>query len=58
MTWYKPATDLTVQLYVKNALDEEAITGTFLNSDDTGLTSNVFIQDPRIIGLSIRKGFF
>nr|WP_255443131.1 MULTISPECIES: TonB-dependent receptor [unclassified Pseudoxanthomonas] len=58
LTWYKPASDLTVQLYVKNALDEEAITGTFLNSDDTGLTSNVFIQDPRIIGLSIRKGFF
>jgi iron complex outermembrane recepter protein len=57
-TWYMPDTDLTVQLYVKNVLDGEAITGTFLNSDDTGLTSNVFIQDPRIIGLTIRKGFF
>ena len=52
-----PETDWTVQVYVKNALDGKAITGTFLNSDDTGLTSNVFVQDPRIIGLSVRKGF-
>jgi outer membrane receptor protein involved in Fe transport len=58
LTWYRPDQDLTVQLYVKNALDGEAITGTFLNSDDSGLTSNVFLQDPRIFGLSIRKGFF
>ncbi len=58
LTWYKPDTDFTVQLYVKNALDGEAITGTFLNSDDTGLTANAFIQDPRIVGLSIRKGFY
>ncbi|WP_242113270.1 TonB-dependent receptor domain-containing protein, partial [Luteimonas aquatica] len=58
LTWYRPKTDMTVQLYVKNLLDGEAITGTFLNSDDTGLTTNVFIQDPRIVGLSIRKGFF
>ncbi|WP_242112561.1 TonB-dependent receptor, partial [Luteimonas aquatica] len=58
LTWYKPGKDLTVQLYVKNALDGEAITGTFLNSDDSGLTSNVFLQDPRIFGLSVRKGFY
>ncbi|WP_407353905.1 TonB-dependent receptor domain-containing protein [Luteimonas sp. R10] len=58
LTWYRPETDLAVQLYVKNLLDGDAITGTFLNSDDTGLTSNVFIQDPKIIGLSIRKGFY
>ena len=56
-TWRMPETDWTVQVYVKNALDGKAITGTFLNSDDTGLTSNVFVQDPRIIGLSVRKGF-
>jgi iron complex outermembrane recepter protein len=58
LTWYKPASNLTVQLYAKNLLDSDAITGTFLNSDDTGLTTNVFVQDPRIIGLSVRKGFF
>ena len=58
LTWQRLEEDLTVQLYVKNALDGHAITGTFLNSSDSGLTSNVFLQDPRIIGLSIRKGFF
>lgn len=58
LTYQHIDSDLTVQLYVKNALGGKAITGTFLNSDDTGLTSNAFIQDPRIIGLSIRKGFY
>lgn len=58
VTWRDIDSDLAVQLYVKNALGGKAITGTFLNSDDTGLTSNVFIQDPRIIGLSVSKGFF
>jgi outer membrane receptor protein involved in Fe transport len=58
LTWQKLESDFTMQLYVKNALGGEAITGTFLNSDDTGLTTNVFIQDPRIFGLSVRKGFY
>jgi outer membrane receptor protein involved in Fe transport len=58
VTWEKPETDLTVQLYVKNALNGDSITGTFINSQDTGLSTNVFIQDPRIFGLSIRKGFY
>ena len=58
LTYEHPENDLTVQFYVKNALNGTAITGTFLNSDDTGLTANAFTQDPRIIGLSIRKGFY
>ncbi|SDX76369.1 TonB-dependent Receptor Plug Domain [Lysobacter enzymogenes] len=58
LTWRDIESDLAVQLYVKNALGGKAITGTFLNSDDTGLTSNVFLQDPRIIGLTVSKGFF
>jgi len=58
LTYQRLEEDLTVQLYVKNALNGDAITGTFTNSDDSGLTSNVFVQDPRIIGLSIRKGFY
>ncbi len=58
LTWRDIDSDLAVQLYVKNALGGKAITGTFMNSDDTGLTSNVFIQDPRIIGLTVSKGFF
>ncbi|HYG28415.1 MAG TPA: TonB-dependent receptor, partial [Caulobacteraceae bacterium] len=52
-----PQHDMKVEFYVKNVLDKTPITDAFLNSDDTGLTTNVFFLDPRLIGLSIRKGF-
>jgi outer membrane receptor protein involved in Fe transport len=48
---------LKVEVYAKNLLDKTPITDAFLNSDDTGLTTNVFTLDPRLIGLSIRKEF-
>ena len=41
--------------YVKNVFDVTAITGDFLNSDDTGLTTNVFLTDPRLYGVRITK---
>jgi iron complex outermembrane receptor protein len=41
--------------YVKNVFDTTAITGTFLNSDDTGLTTNVFLTDPRLYGVRVTK---
>jgi iron complex outermembrane receptor protein len=41
--------------YVKNLFDVTAITGTFLNSDDTGLTTNVFLTDPRLYGVRVTK---
>ncbi|HEU5116369.1 MAG TPA: Lpg1974 family pore-forming outer membrane protein, partial [Isosphaeraceae bacterium] len=31
------------------------ITGAFLNSDDTGLTTNVFLNEPRLFGLRVTK---
>ncbi len=43
--------------YVKNVLDTTAITGAFLNSDDTALTTNVFLTDPRLFGLRITKNW-
>ena len=43
--------------YVKNIFDTTAITGAFLNSDDTGLTTNVFLTDPRLYGVRITKNF-
>ena len=49
--------DLTVQLYVKNLFNSTPITDAFINSDDSGLTTNVFTLDPRIIGFSIAKRF-
>lgn len=50
-------TGFDVEVYIKNVFDETPITGAFLNSDDTGLSTNVFTLDPRLIGLSIRKRF-
>ena len=52
-----PRNALTMELYVKNVLNDTPITGAFLNSDDTGLTTNVFTLDPRLVGFSITKGF-
>ena len=49
--------DFALQLYVKNLLDKAPITGTFTNSDDTGLSTNVFTLDPRIVGLNATVRF-
>jgi outer membrane receptor protein involved in Fe transport len=43
--------------YVKNVFDNTAITGTFLNSDDTALTTNIFLTDPRLFGVRVTKRF-
>jgi outer membrane receptor protein involved in Fe transport len=44
-----------VMAYVKNVLDRDSITGAFLNSDDTALTTNVFLTEPRLYGLRVTK---
>jgi outer membrane receptor protein involved in Fe transport len=44
-----------VMAYVKNVLDRDSITGAFLNSDDTGLTTNVFLTEPRLYGIRLTK---
>jgi len=43
--------------YVKNVFDKTAITGAFLNSDDTALTTNIFVTDPRLFGFRITKNW-
>ncbi|HEV2561084.1 MAG TPA: TonB-dependent receptor [Rhizomicrobium sp.] len=43
--------------YLKNMFDTTAITGAFLNSDDTALTTNVFLTDPRLYGVRVTKNF-
>ena len=47
----------SVMGYVKNIFDTTAITGDFLNSDDSGLTTNVFLTDPRLFGIRVTKDF-
>jgi len=46
-----------IMAYVKNVFDRDSITGAFLNSDDTGLTTNVFLTEPRLYGLRVTKDF-
>ncbi|HTO41915.1 MAG TPA: TonB-dependent receptor, partial [Rhizomicrobium sp.] len=46
-----------VMLYDKNVFSATAITGTFLNSDDSGLTTNVFLTDPKLIGIRLTKNW-
>ena len=43
--------------YLKNVFNTTAITGDFLNSDDSGLTTNVFLTDPRLYGIRVTKNF-
>ncbi|MCO1335149.1 TonB-dependent receptor [Microbulbifer sp. OS29] len=57
VTLTQPAWDMQMQLYVKNIFDDAPITDFFTNSDDTGLSTNVFTLEPRIVGFSISKGF-
>jgi len=57
LTLAKPDDGLEFELYAKNLLDDTPITGAFINSDDTALTTNVFTLDPRMIGASVRKRF-
>jgi outer membrane receptor protein involved in Fe transport len=49
--------NLEFQLYVKNVFDKTPITDAHINSDDSGLTSNVFTLDPRIVAFSTRIKF-
>ncbi|MBA15337.1 MAG: TonB-denpendent receptor [Sphingomonas sp.] len=57
ITFNNRSWDLSAQLYVKNVFDNTPITDAFTNSDDTGLTTNVFTLDPRIVGFRLTKGF-
>lgn len=52
VTLARPQSDLAFQLYVKNLFNKVPLTGYHVNSDDNGLTTNVFTPDPRIIGFS------
>ena len=46
-----------VMLYDKNVFNTTAITGAFLNSDDSSLTTNAFLTDPKLIGIRVTKNW-
>jgi len=52
-----PDIDLSVQLFVKNLLDDDTIVGFDIADENLGATRSVFLLDPRLYGISITKGF-
>jgi outer membrane receptor protein involved in Fe transport len=54
---YFPSQELTVRAYVKNVFDKSPIVDAFTNSDDSGLTTNVFTLDPRIVAVNVSLSF-
>ena len=49
--------DMEIMAYVKNVFDEDSIVDAFTNSDDSMLTTNVFLTDPRLYGVRLTKRF-
>jgi outer membrane receptor protein involved in Fe transport len=49
--------DLSVSLFVKNILNEDAITFLEANSELVGSFRSAFLLDPRIYGVALRVGF-
>ena len=45
------------QLYVKNLLNDDVITGTALSDDSQGLATSLFLNEPRTFGLALTKSF-
>jgi len=57
LTLERPESQFAMQLYVKNLFNDTPITNAFTNSDDSGLSTNIFTLDPRIVGFSVTKRF-
>ena len=46
---------VSVEAFVKNATDEEAITDFYLTDDSSGLFRNAFFTEPRTFGIAVAK---
>jgi outer membrane receptor protein involved in Fe transport len=57
LTVANDAMGLSVEAFVKNATDEEAITGSYLTDDSSGLFRNAFFTEPRTYGVAVSKRF-
>jgi outer membrane receptor protein involved in Fe transport len=47
----------SIDAYVKNATDEEAITDFYLTDDSSGLFRNAFFSEPRTYGVAVTKSW-
>jgi outer membrane receptor protein involved in Fe transport len=57
LTFAKAEADLTVQLYVRNLLDDDTIVGFDINDENLGATRNIILLDPRLYGVMVTKTF-
>jgi outer membrane receptor protein involved in Fe transport len=57
LTFKNKATDIDVQLFVKNLLNKDNITGMSLTDETGGFTRNIYLLDPRTYGISVTKRF-
>ena len=46
-----------VEAFAKNLTDEEVITGSYLQDDSPGLYTNIFLTEPALYGVTIRKSW-
>ena len=54
---YNDENGLEFEIFGKNITDEEVITGRYLTDDSSGLWSNIFLTEPRLYGVSVRKSW-
>ena len=45
----------TLEAFGKNITDEEVITGAYLTDDSSGLSTNIFLTEPKTYGISVSK---
>ncbi len=46
-----------VEVFAKNLTDEEVITGNYLTDDSSGLFTNVFLTEPALYGITLKKSW-
>ncbi len=46
---------LAVEIFGKNVMDDDVITGAYLTDDSSGLFTNVFLNEPATYGISLTK---
>jgi outer membrane receptor protein involved in Fe transport len=46
-----------VEVFAKNLTDEEVITGNYLTDDSSGLFTNVFLTEPALYGVTVKKSW-
>ena len=46
-----------VEVFAKNLTDEEVITGNYLTDDSSGLYTNIFLSEPALYGVTVKKSW-